>query len=173
MTNGQVLVEDFGLVAWPSAFPFIHVAGVLAFGVAGIVLWLVTQRRTKVHPDPRRLPAHIIAREAIKRLNERGYIEQAACEPFFLELSAIVRRYIVDRFDVDAPDLTTEEFIETARHSKRLSAGQHELIREFLEQSDLVKFARAQPEGATMERALEAAIRLIVETQEKGTSKTA
>jgi len=177
MTNDQVFVEDFGLVAWPSAFPRLFVGlilvGIFAFAVAGIVVWIFKHRRNLVGSSPKLPPPHLIALKAIERLKKRRYLEKSGREPFFIELSAIVRHYIEARFDVAAPDLTTEEFIETAGHSTRLSAGHHELIRVFLEQSDLVKFARVHPNVAAMDRALEAAIQLIEETQERGESQAA
>jgi len=36
--------------------------------------------------------------------------DAAAVESFFVAISAIVRRYLEDRFDLRAPELTTEEF---------------------------------------------------------------
>ena len=177
MTNDQVFVEDFGLVAWSSAFPRLFVGlilvGIIALTFAGMVVWIFQHRRIRVGSSPQHPPPHIIALKAMERLKKRRYIETSACEPFFIELSAIVRHYIEARFDVAAPDLTTEEFIEAASQSTQWSAGHQELIRVFLAQSDLVKFARAHPKVAAMERALKAAIQLIEETQERGESKAA
>ncbi len=62
-------------------------------------------------------------------------------ESFFVAISAIVRRYLEDRFDLRAPELTTEEFLALAGSASSLSHDHQHLLRDFLRQADLVKFA--------------------------------
>lgn len=79
-------------------------------------------------------------------------------------MSGIVRHYLEDRFGLRAPERTTEEFIRDALASRALSAAHRELVAGFLEQSDLVKFARHAPGQADMRNALDSAERLVRET---------
>ncbi len=64
---------------------------------------------------------------------------------YFGDLSAITRRYIERRFDLHAPTQTTEEFLRDPRMHHLFEPEHGRLLRAFLMQSDVVKFA----EGAT------------------------
>jgi hypothetical protein len=62
------------------------------------------------------------------------------------------------------PERTTEEFIRDALSSRKLSDAHQTLVAGFLEQSDLVKFARHAPGQSDMRNALDSAERLVRET---------
>jgi hypothetical protein len=64
-------------------------------------------------------------------------------ERYHTLLSDIVRRYLELRFQLHAPQQSTDEFLEAMRRSPRLTAEQEGLLRDFLRQCDLAKFARA------------------------------
>ena len=57
---------------------------------------------------------------------------------------SIIRRYLEDRFELRAPELTTEEFLTVAGTPVLLSHEHQKLLRDFLRQADLVKFAGVQ-----------------------------
>ena len=73
-----------------------------------------------------------------------------------MELSAIARRYLEARFQLHAPEQTTEEFLRDAASAGKLSPAHQQLVTDFLEQSDLVKFARYQPGQPDMRAAYDA-----------------
>lgn len=114
----------------------------------------------------RRQSAFEIARARLKRLlaGRQPGAEQA--DAFYVELSSIVRRYLEDRFEVRAPELTTEEFLASVSESADLSAEHQSLLREFLRQADLVKFAGVQPSTQDVDVSVEAARRFLEETRE-------
>ena len=126
-------------------------------------VWL-RKRRTIVQQAPPP-PAHETALNALALLKRKGYIEQGQIDPFYIELSAIVRRYLEDRFRLRAPESTTEEFIRDAASAQVLTTPQQDSVSRFLEQSDLVKFARFRPDADAMQDAFAAAERLIRETK--------
>jgi hypothetical protein len=68
------------------------------------------------------------------------------------------------RFGLRAPERTTEEFIRDALSSRKLSDAHRDLVAGFLEQSDLVKFARHAPGQADMRNALDSAGLLVRQT---------
>ncbi|MFT5169831.1 MAG: hypothetical protein ACI8Q2_000445, partial [Candidatus Omnitrophota bacterium] len=53
----------------------------------------------------------IIAYAKINELLKNNLIENKQYEVFVTELSQIIRQYIEDRFLINAPDMTTEEFL--------------------------------------------------------------
>ncbi len=156
-----------GLASWPGAFPrwitgLLVVAG-LALVAAFVVGRFLSRPRTILeYPPPP--PPYEVALKALRDLLTRGWIETENVEPFYVELSRIVRQYIEDRFRLRAPERTTEEFIREAANSRLLSSEHQQLTRDFLEQSDRVKFARHRPAQTDMKNGYAAAERLVRET---------
>lgn len=145
----------------PYGLAAVAVAVVGLLGAAFFYL-LNRPRRQRVVP-PR--PPHEVALAALNRLHTRHLIEAGKFEDYYVELSAIVRRYLEDRFHVRAPEMTTEEFLATAASDGRLTATQRRLLGDFLTQADLVKFARLLPTLKDSEAAYDAARRFVEETQ--------
>jgi len=86
-------------------------------------------------------PAHIIAYNALKSLDEKHLIEKNHIKEFYYELSNILRHYIEDRFTIKAPERTTEEFLHELNNDKTFPEEYRALLKKFLIESDLVKFA--------------------------------
>lgn len=157
-----------GLWDWPARVPrWVRVFGGIALAAVllGMALAWWSARPRRPPPTPPPPPAHEVAWDALRRLRAQRYIEQGAVEPFYVELSAIIRRYLEDRFGLRAPELTTEEFIREAASAKVLHDEVQALVTGFLTQSDLVKFARFKPDASAMQAAFGAAERLIRDTE--------
>jgi hypothetical protein len=156
-----------GLERWPDA-PMTRLlmalAVVTALALAAALVAIALRRRKASPPPVRETPPHERALRAIRALRARGIPGPEGVEPYYVELSAIVRRYLEDAFALRAPEQTTEEFIRAASTSHKLTLEHQQLVAAFLEQSDLVKFARHLPAPSDMEAALAAAERLVCET---------
>jgi len=147
---------------WKSILGMIIAISVIALATALLIRWWL--RRPKTAAPQRIIPPHEIAFTALNALRQRGYMESGLAEPFYVELSAIIRLYLEQRFDLHAPEQTTEEFIRTSSQSFALTIEHRQLTQSFLEQSDLVKFARHAPGQEDMQAAWAAAERLVRET---------
>lgn len=138
-----------------------------AVGAVGLLSWgffYVLNRPRRAYVVPPR-PAHEVALAALNKLRTRRLIEEGKYEEYYVQLSAIVRRYLEDGFHVRAPEMTTEEFLTTAAGDGRLMVTHRRLLAEFLSQADLVKFARHFPTLKDSEAAFEAARRFVEETR--------
>ncbi|MCS6772055.1 MAG: hypothetical protein NZ740_08535 [Kiritimatiellae bacterium] len=142
----------------------IGIALVAGIALATALIAIALRRPRKPPPPARRIPPHEIALAAIRSLRAKGIPEGEAVEDFYVDLSAIVRRYVEEAFGLHAPEQTTEEFIRAAADSTALALEHRQLIADFLEQSDLVKFARHRPGAQEIESALLSAERLVTET---------
>jgi len=169
LAEGQSSLREIkDLVAWPRAIPR-WVVALIAVGLLALVAAFLAARYLKrphakaLEPPPP--PAHEVALRALRALRARGWMEEGHVEPFFVELSRIVRHYLEDRFALHAPEQTTEEFIREAAESAALNQEHRALTAAFLTECDLVKFARHRPGRAEMESALDAAERLVKETR--------
>src|SRR6266404_4205088 len=132
--------------------------------VAALALayWLWKRKRptdaTNAAPPP--MPYEVAIR-ALQQLRE----ENPPVEEFYTRLSDIVRHYLEGRFHLRAPERTTEEFLYEVSQNNTLAQEHKELLGAFLQESDLVKFARHHPEQSDMNRALEAAEKFVDDTQ--------
>jgi hypothetical protein len=125
-----------------------------------VVAWLRWRRRA------RRRSAYEIARTRLDKLLASLPPDAEHMDAFYVELSGIVRRYLEDRFELRAPELTTEEFLDSVQRAPDLRQDHQVLLREFLRQADLVKFAGLQPAAQDVQRSVSAARRFLDETRE-------
>jgi hypothetical protein len=143
-----------------------YVAGGVLAALLALALgwrWLRRRRRTADAALPPR-PPHEIAADALRALRARRLPETGEFKEFYSTLSDIVRRYLEDRFQVRAPEMTTEEFLAATARGAALERAHRALLGSFLAESDLVKFARFVPTLDDSERALVAAERFVSDT---------
>lgn len=129
--------------------------------IAGAGVWWLMRRPTHQAVVIPVAPGEWARREfdllESQRLPERGDVEG-----FFVRLSDVVRTYVERRYDIAAPDQTTQEFLRDASQHPEL-AGEHErTLGAFLRSADMVKFAAARPGTETCAHSL-AAMRGFVE----------
>ena len=135
-----------------------------ALVVAGVAAWFVRRRlarRSEELAPPPPPPPHVVAWNRLQRA--LGLIHEA--ERFCIEVSHIIRVYLEERFNLHAPDRTTEEFLFELQTSKRLANEHKQLLADFLGECDMVKFAKAEPPEQELRNLHEAASRLVGETQ--------
>ena len=65
---------------------------------------------------------------------------------FYIELTDIIRKFIERTTLVNAPELTTEEFLRHISLGNVFSDVERMKLKSFLEQADMVKFARYEPQ---------------------------
>lgn len=166
--EGTSLRGPKGLVRWPAPIGR-WAALAAAFLLLSAAVYLGARRlRTARRPKPAAAapvaPPHEKALGALAALRASKPVSPSEVESYYRELSSIARRYLEERFGLKAPERTTEEFIREAAGSGLLAAAHQELVRAFLEQCDLVKFARHLPPEDEMAAAIAAAERLVRET---------
>jgi hypothetical protein len=86
-------------------------------------------------------------------------------KPFCTLVSDTVRFYLEERFEFRAPERTTEEFLHELRGTNLLLPDQKESLGEFLQQCDLVKFAKYEPGEPELRGMHGSAVRLVEETE--------
>mgnify|MGYP003694237597 CR=1 FL=1 len=149
---------------WPRAFVMIGIGlAVLASALVAFLWW--THKTTQPPPPPPRVPPHERALARLAALRSMPVPDEPAVQRFHVEASAIVRDYIEERFGVHAPEMTTEEFLNAKETHEALADAHRAVLAAFLDQCDLVKFARHASTGADRGRLCAAAERLVQETR--------
>ena len=133
----------------------------LALAVAAFLYWRWWRKQKASVPTVPLVPAHIRAKqklaEAIALINQP--------KPFCILVSDTVRYYLEERFDIHAPERTTEEFLRELQTTTLLLKDQKESLENFLESCDLVKFAKYEPGVTELQGLHDSALRLVEETE--------
>ncbi|MDP2980600.1 MAG: hypothetical protein Q8N67_00845 [Candidatus Omnitrophota bacterium] len=110
-----------------------------------------------------------IARDALRLLSEMNLIEKGLIKEYYIRLSDIIRAYIENRHKIFAMDRTTWELFQEMR-SKRIERMHLDKINDFLEDCDMVKFAKYTPDKKEIEEAYKKAEEIIDITTPKITA---
>ena len=153
-------VEMPGLDAWVY---WLVGATLLLAAAGGYFLW--RRRRAKAQVEEATPPPHETAYAELEALLADDLIGRGLAKLFYLRLSNILRHYIENRFGLRAPESTTEEFLITLRGSEALERRQKDLLRQFLEHCDLVKFAKHKPSPDEIDGAVSTCREFIKETE--------
>ena len=137
----------------------------LSLLAALIIIILVRKRKKKEKIIIPPTPAHIIAYNALKNLDNKQLIENSQIKEFYYELSNILRHYIEDRFTLKAPERTTEEFLHELNNDINFPEEYRNLLKKFLTESDLVKFANYDATSENAHNAEDRTIEFIDETK--------
>ena len=143
---------------WASLFWAIGILLALAVIVTALLLWRAAKKRRAVIPP---VPPHVRARQKL----DAALLLIGDPRAFCIAVSDAVRVYLEERFQLRAPERTTEEFLRDLQNTSVLTAEQKSSLAAFLEQCDLVKFARFEPPESMLRELHEAALRLVHETQ--------
>lgn len=132
----------------------------IAVAVAAWLLWKKFRRKKSITKPAVVIPPHRRAKNRLRNANELLSDPYAYCSL----ISDVVRTYLEERFELHAPDRTTEEFLNDMRTTAALRPDHKGLLEEFLSQCDLVKFARFEPTHDELKSLLNSALRFIDET---------
>lgn len=153
------LPADVGGRPW---WTWVAAALVAAWAGVGVVLILRLRKRRAVRI---KMTAYDVAVAKLAGLELRGAPAGDDADGWFVELSAIVRRYLEARYDIRAPELTTEEFLQVAAKAPELTTGHRELLSSFMARCDRVKFAGYRPEAEESLATLRAARGFVEDTR--------
>lgn len=149
----------------PNYWPILW--AVLAVAILSALIWWYWKRRRatapSIRPEPV-IPAHERAKQRL--VDALRLIDQP--RPFCDAVSDAIRIYVEERFELRAPERTTEEFLEELQRSALLSFEQKQVLGDFLTRCDLVKFARYEPGRDELHAIHASAVRLVRETQPSG-----
>jgi len=110
-------------------------------------------------------PAHEIAYERLRALVDEKLIEAGSVKEFYERISDILRHYIEHRFELRAPEMTTEEFLDEIQYTDVLGVSDKQSLGEFLRHCDLVKFANISPTKEQIQQTFDLAKEFIEKTR--------
>lgn len=163
--------EDIRDIRDPVVLPYgwawlIILLGAVLLIAGGVVLYRYFARRRmikEISAPP--VPPWQTAFARLDALEQKQYPQKNQVGAYYTELSDILRKYIEARFDIQAPEMTTEEFLPSMGRSPEICDTHKQLLKDFLIRCDMVKFARSMATVSEMEEGLVSARNFIRETR--------
>ena len=137
----------------------------LILAAVGIGLWLyLRHKRRSVGKETLPTPAKPFDVWAeLDRIAAMGLLRQGRYKAYYTLISEVLRRYIEQRYGIEAMERTTYELCSELGNDGVVDSVVRR-IEDFLSECDLVKFAKFIPALETMERAIERAKEIVRES---------
>lgn len=131
-------------IGWSDIWPWLVLVLIILLSIFTYKKYFNKKKKTVVVKKNIQTPAHILALNSLKKLENKKLIDKKDIKEYYSSISEIIRRYIENRFNFPALELTTYEILNiiTAIIKKEESIS----LKNILEISDLVKFAKKIPD---------------------------
>lgn len=128
---------------------FLKIAGIILLILALLALAFIIIRKYILKrpvfgpPAPKVvLPAYVTALSKLERIKQEKMWQQGRIKEFHTELTDIIREYIEGNFDLNAPEMTSEEILEHFHYLRFEDKTAYASLQQLLQLADLVKFAK-------------------------------
>lgn len=126
----------------------ISYAGLLVLTLIIALIWMYTQKDKdpEVFAALKQDPPHIVAFRELDKLKEGKLWEKGRVKEFYTQLTEIIRIYIERQYGIHAMESTTDEILTTFSNISNEDELLDEMLLYLLNQADLVKFAKEDPQ---------------------------
>jgi hypothetical protein len=147
---------------------------ILVITIICLFIWLVIryihkfkktgrETETSFNPDP----AHIIAFRELEKLRNEKLWQKGEIKYYYTRLTEILRQYLENRFRIFSLELTTSETLEALIKTGFRKDKSYYLLKTVLTNSDLVKFAKYNPEPSDHESLFNDSWNFVLATKEE------
>ena len=92
-----------------------------------------------------KLPPHEQAIIELKDIRERKLWQQGLYKEYYTEVTDTLRRYVTSRYNISVLEKTTSEILDVIRDEERGNKEIYDMLKQILNLSDFVKFAKLHP----------------------------
>jgi hypothetical protein len=89
------------------------------------------------------IPPHIIAMDELNNIEKQELWQSGMIKKYHSEISETLRKYIENRFNFIALEMTTDEILSGIKNN--ISTNNSQELRTVLQRADLAKFAKSKP----------------------------
>lgn len=152
----------------PLDWKFILIIALIVLFVVAVAYYLYRRYKKKKAEMPVKkkiikIPAHVRALTALSNLENEKLWQKGAVKEYHSKITGIIRGYFEERFSLPALELTSSEQMEQL---KKAPAAENilSITNEFLNNADLVKFAKFQPMPSVNEAMMNQAKEIVNKT---------
>lgn len=133
---------------WADYYPIIY-GILLALFLICLIAYIIKRLRAKKSlipfkkPEPK-LPPHEQAIKELDEIKQQKLWQQGRGKEYYTQITETLRKYIVDRFGINAMEMTTGEILDLIRKNTEAQSV-YENLKQILQLSDFVKFAKMNP----------------------------
>ena len=123
------------------------------------------QQKVELLPIPvMQMKSHDLASNKLNSLKKAKLWQQGQAKEYLSKLTFIVREYLENRYNIPALESTSAQILQKIK-STDLPENFQLQLRELFQTSDLVKFAKAEPQSDFLENSFSKTANLVRETQ--------
>lgn len=170
-TADFVIHDIKGQMRYPLSFtellPWIGVV-LLVAALVFLVVWLLRRRSVgglAKRPDD---PPYIVALRALDRFKDEKYWAPEKQKAYYSGITDVLKTYILQRFGVDAPEMTTDELFGALKSQSGLKPEIYSETRAMFELADFVKFAKHVATQEENVKSLSTAVNFVTSTYQAG-----
>lgn len=110
-------------------------------------------------------PCDVVALTELARIKEEKLWQRNLFKEYYSDITDALRRYVSERFAVNALESTTDETMDSLKDALRDDKVNSDRLRKILEEADFVKFAKYEPLPDENEMAIKQAIEFVEATR--------
>lgn len=152
----------------PLDWKFILIIALIVLFVVAVAYYLYRRYKKKKAEMPVKkkiikIPAHVRALTALSNLENEKLWQKGAVKEYHSKITGIIRGYFEERFNLPALELTSSEQMEQLKKAPD-AENILSITNEFLNNADLVKFAKFQPMPSVNEAMMNQAKEIVNKT---------
>ena len=136
----------------------------IGVGVWFLVKYLRKRKNNVTEPAKPAIPPDTLALEQLEQLRVEGLWKQGRVKDYHTNLTDILRQYLYNQYDIDAPEMTSDQITDACAETPDISAEQNDNLRQILQTADLVKFAKAEPQPWEHDRSMSLSVDFVSNT---------
>ena len=142
-----IMEEEYTWIDYWDKYWLYFLIGALVFLALLIVaiLFLRDKKRKDILAKTPKTP-YDEAKDALKTLDKKNYLAKGQVNPYYSELSFVLRRYLGKVYHFSSLELLSDDLVDYFQKNTHLEKTEVDQLKEFLYESDLVKFAKAIPD---------------------------
>ena len=144
----------------------IVLAAVLIIAIIVLLLMrFVFNKKVTILPETPEvvLPAHVVALQKLEQIKTEKIWQQGQIKQFYTDITDVIREYLSGAYCINAMEMTTDEIVALVKKNKDLDEIRL-VLKDMLELSDLVKFAKFVPLENENEKAVLDAFMIVEKT---------
>lgn len=137
----QFTLKDY----WNQYWPYIIMATMLFLALLIVAILYLRRNKNKKKTEKIKSP-YEEATDDLKALDKKKYVSESELNEYYSKLSYILRRYIGRVYKFSSLEMLSEDLTKFLKENKHLDSTELKELKQFLYDSDLVKFAKILPQ---------------------------